>query len=145
MPITESNFLMIGTGTADESATPAAVNDNSSITGSTVDLLGDDTSTGVVDLFAIVSFATVPPTQSPAYPLPSVTFQVDSQRRLNGGVPEYASRGGEMGSVLSQATTINELPLGRSPCSRYMSCKVTLARVGLAGSVVVLARVTRLS
>lgn len=134
MAISTATYLLVGTGSADESATAASVANNGTATGSTVDLLGDDTSTGDVELYLILTSTVTAGT---------VQFRFNPQRRLNGGTADYTRTSYEVALAPSNGT--QKVPLGRRPCPRYMSADVNNNATAASCSVALLAKVTKYS
>ncbi len=134
MAYSTATYLLAGTGTADETATLAAVANNATATGPAVDLLGDDTSTGDVEFYLILTSTVTAGT---------VQLRFNPQRRLNAGTADYAKVSYERAVVPTNGT--QKIPLGRRPCPRYMSCDVNNNGTGASCSVAVLAKVTKAS
>jgi hypothetical protein len=134
MAISTASYLLIGTGTVDEAATLASVANTAILTGATVDLLGDDTSTGDVELYLILTSTVTAGT---------IDINFNQQRRLNGGTADYAKVNFENSVVPTNGT--QKIPIGRRPCPRYMSANVRNNATGASASVAILAKVTKLS
>lgn len=134
MPISTATYLLIGTGSADETATGASVANNATQTGSVVDLLGDDTSTGDVELYLILTSTVT---------AGSVQLRFNPHRRSNSGTEEYVKVNYEISVAPTNGT--QKIPLGTRRCPRFMSCDVLNNATGASATVVILAKVTKLS
>lgn len=134
MSISTATYLLAGTGTADESATLASVANNATLTGSVVDLLGDDTSTGDVELYLILTSTVT---------AGNVQLRFNPHRRSNSGTEEYIKVNFEINVAPTNGT--QKIPLGRRPCPRYASLDVLNNATGASCSIAMLAKVTKLS
>src|SRR5690349_11630959 len=131
MAITTTSYLLVGTGTADESATLTAIANNATNTPATVDLLGDDTSMGEAELFLILTSTVT---------VGTVDIRINPQR--DSGV-DYAKVSYERQVVPTNGT--QRIPLGRRPVGRYASADVLNNATGASCSVAIVAKVVKVS
>lgn len=134
MAISTATYLLAGTGTADETATLASVANNATLAGAVVDLLGDDTSVGDVELYLILTSTVTAGT---------VQLRFNPHRRANSGTEEYLKVAYEIQVAPTNGT--QKIPLGRRPCPRYASLDVLNNATGASCTVAVLAKVSRLN
>lgn len=134
MGVSTSTLLLVGSGTADESATKTSVANNATAAGATVDLLGNDTSTGDVELYLLLTSTVTAGT---------IDLKFNPQRRSNGGTADYAKVSFEVS--VSPTNGAQSIPLGRRPCPRYASFDAKNNATGASASVAVLAKVTNIS
>lgn len=109
MSVARTNGVLCGTSEA-SGVTLAA---GATTTYTEVDVLGDNTSAGEVELYAVVTFGTVAATAG-------LNIKINKQRVTGGGYVEQTySR-----SVTAVASTTVKIPLGRVSAERFMSVTV---------------------
>jgi hypothetical protein len=134
MSYSTSTVIVVGSGSADESVTLVSVANNATNTGASIDMLGDDTSTGDVELYLILTSTVA---------VGTLDIRVNGQRRLNGGAADYAKVNFERSVIPSNGT--QKVPLGVYRCPRYLSVDAKNNGTGASLSFAVLGKVTKAS
>jgi hypothetical protein len=109
MSIARSTGALLGT---DES-TGVTLANNATNTGAVTDMLGDNTSSGIIWLYLVFTSTVT---------AGDVDIRLNAARRLNSGTEEYVKVNYE-----SKVAPINgalKIPLGPRPCPRYLSVDV---------------------
>lgn len=132
MAISTTTYILIGSGTASEAVTLVSVANNASASGAVVDMLGDDASVGVAELYLILTSTVTAGT---------LDLRFNPQRRLNSGTAEYAKVSYELSVVPTNGT--QRLPLGRRECSRYMNVDYKNNATGASLTFAILAKVVK--
>lgn len=134
MAISTATYILIGSGSADETVTKASIANNANSTPAVVDLLGDDTSTGDAELYLLLTSTVTAGT---------FDFKFNNARRSNGGTQEYAKASYELSVAPTNGTQM--IPLGRRPIGRFLSVDCKNNATGATGTVGLLAKVTKYS
>lgn len=123
MAIARSTGALFGT----DEATLTAVANNAVGSGALVDLLGDNTSSGDIWLYAVITSTVA---------VGSIQVRFNPGRRANSGTEEYQKTNYEISIPPTNGT--QKIPLGKRSCPRYAGVDVFNNATGASASVAIL-------